>query len=59
MPADKTLIDINGLTRYHENIIETINSKANENHSHDQYMTEEMVQQMIADAIITTLNTAI
>ena len=58
--ADKKLIDIDGLTRYHENIIEVINSKAEEDHNHDDtYVKEGDVERMISDAITTVLNTSI
>ena len=56
--ADKTLIDIEGLTRYHENINEVISNKADNDHNHDDvYVKSEDVEAMIAEAIITAINT--
>ena len=56
--ADKTLIDIEGLTRYHENINEVISNKADNDHNHDDVYTKVTdVEQMIAESIEIALNT--
>ena len=55
--VDKKFIDIEGLTRYHENLNEIINNKANVAHNHDGvYAKIEDVESMIMEAIVAAIN---
>lgn len=56
--ADKKIVDIDGLTRYHENINEVIGNKADADHNHDSVYTKVSdVEAIVAEAIVVALNT--
>ena len=55
--ANDKIVTLENLECYHGNINEVISNKANADHTHDEYVTTEGVEQMIAEAIEVALNT--